>query len=405
MRGVIRLNLKHGCWQHKRDNNRMSTITAGTGYEGQLWLDYDLEHRSFTFKWSKHTVIFGTYGINVTTEFDISDDEQIALIKCLAKRDPQFPPHWQTLTPDLHRLVERMTGQILEAAITADNCLRKIPKGLRLAPLEFTKHRTQAGQMFPVIRWQFSKKEQERFMPILETYGPDVAKAYNSGMVIPMPVHFERRQVSLTEEELNRVGNYLEQPSRPQPFRSLYAIALENFVNRSYDSAVLILATSIETALKWWLIENSDPIADYLLTNVQSPPIDKLYSCARKNTEISLPKHFNSWIVNLRDARNDVAHKPLGKEISSLEIARWFAIGEAIFSAFEGYSIDPLTGSVVEPIGEKANEKFPPDSRGIVLRREILYREDSYHIVLDTGETSRFSEKTFKKSENQSIQS
>lgn len=381
----------------------MSTITAGSGYEGQLWLDHELGHRSFKFEWDKHTVIFGVHGFSVTTEFDIKDDEQLLLIECLAKKEPQLPPHWQALTPDLHRLVERITGQILEAAITADNCLRKLPKGLRLSPLKFSKRRTQAGQIFPVIRWQFSKKEQEQFMPIFETYGPDATQAYKSGIDIPMPLHFERRQVHLTEEEVHQVGNYLYQPSRSQPFRSLYAIALENFVNRSYDSAVLILATSIETALKWWLIENSDPISNYLLTNVQSPPIDKLYSCARKNTEIELPKIFGGWIVNLRNARNDIAHKPLGKEIKSLELARWFAVGEAILSAFEGHSIDPLIGSIVEPIGEKANKNYPSDSRGVVLRREVLYGENSYHIVLDTGETWRFGEKAFEKSKNQSF--
>lgn len=351
----------------------MSTISAGTGYEGQLWLDHDLGHRSFTFKWGKHTIIFGVHGFNVTTEFDITVDEQLTLIKCLAKKDPQLPPHWQTLTTDLHRLVERMTEQILDAAISADGCLRKLPKGLRLAPLEFRKRRTQAGQIYPVIHWVFSEEEQKRFIPIFETYGQDAIQGYKSGIDIPMPLHFERRQVHLTEAEVNQVGNNLNQSSSPQPFRSLYAIALENFVNRSYDSAVLILATSIETALKWWLIENSDPISDYLLTNVQSPPIDRLYSCARKNTEITLPKNFGAWIVNLRNARNDIAHKPLGKKIDSLEVARWFAVGEAILSAFEGHAIDPLIGSVVEPIGEKASEKFPPDSRGVVLRREILY--------------------------------
>lgn len=382
----------------------MSTITAGSGYDAQLWLDHDLGHRSFTFKWDKHTIIFGVQGISVTTEFAISLDDQEALIKCLANKDTQLPPHWQTLTPDLHRLVERMTDQIFEAATIADNCLRKLPKGLRLSPLEFSKRRTQAGQIFPVISWRFSQDEQERFLPLFEAYGIDATRAYKSGIDIPMPLHFERKQVHLTEEEVNQVGDYLGQPSRPQPFRSLYAIALENFINRSYDSAVLILATSIETALKWWLIKNSDPIADYLLTNVQSPPIDKLYSCARKNTEINFPKTFGAWIVNLRNARNDVAHKPLGKEIDSLELARWFAIGEAILSAFEGHSIDPLVGSIVEPIGEKAIKNFPPDSHGIVLRREVLYEENSYHIVLDTGETWRFGEEAFKKSKNQSFQ-
>jgi len=165
----------------------------------------------------------------------------------------------------------------------------------------------------------------------------------------------------------------------------------------------MILATSIETALKWWLIEKGDPISEYLITNIQSSPIDKLYSCARKNTEIKLPKYFGSWLVQLRNSRNDIAHRPINKDIHPLEVARWFAVGEAILGAFEGIIIEPMVGFIVEPIGEKANEKFPPDSIGLVLRRETLYKENSYHVVLDTGETWRFGENAFKKSENQSF--
>lgn len=381
----------------------MSTITAGTGYEGQLWLDHELDVRSFTHEWDSHKVTFGVHGFNVSTKFEMHDEEKLALVQCLAKADPEIPPHWQSLSPDLHRLVESMTDQIFSAAFEADNSLRKLHKGLRLSPLEFRKRRTQAGQIFSVITWQFSDEESNQFKSIFEALGAKAVQAYKSGIEIPMPVHFERRQVHLTEEEIQLVGEDLRQKSEIQPFRRLYAIALDNFVSRSYDPAVLILATSIETGLKWWLINKGDPISDYLLTNIQSPPIDKLYSCARKNTDIELPKRFGEWLVRLRNTRNDIAHKPLANDINPLQIARWFAIGEAIFSAMEGSTIDPEVGSLVEPAGEKAKDKFPPDSRGVVLRREVLYNDNSYHIVLDTGETWRFGEGTFNRCEDQSF--
>jgi len=379
----------------------MSKITAFSGYDGQLWLDHEIDNKSFSFNWETHTVTLNTHGFSISTEFELTKDQIVKLVECLAKKDPTLPPHWQSLTPELHRLVEQMVESILEGANKADNCLRKLPKGVRLSPLHIRKRRTAAGQVFPVIHWQFSDDERKLVAPILENLGKDATNGYKGGIDIPMPTHFERRQVHLTEEEVSLVKTCFENESSREPFRALYSIALDNFVNRSYDSAVMILATSIETALKWWLVENGDPISEYILTNVQSPPIDKLYSCARKNTKIGLPKNFNQWIVKLRNARNDVAHKPVESKLNPLQVARWFAIGESILGALAGQEIDSMIGFIVKPVGEKANEKFPKDSKGVVLRREVLYKENSYHIVLDTGETWRFGEKTFEKCEEQ----
>lgn len=249
----------------------MSRITAFSGYDGQLWLDHELGNRSFTFNWESHTVTFDVYGFRISTEFDLTEDQQIKLVKCLAKKDPSLPPHWQSLTPELHRIVEQMVESILEGANKADSCLRRLPKGVRLAPLHFRKRRTSAGQVFPVIHWQFTNDERKLVTPILEELGQAAVKGYNGGIDIPMPVHFERRQVHLSEDEVNLVKECFENTPSKDPFRTLYSIALDNFVNRSYDSAVMILATSMETALKWWLVENGDPISEYILTNVQSP--------------------------------------------------------------------------------------------------------------------------------------
>lgn len=379
----------------------MSKILAGTGYDGQLWLDHELGHTTYTFEWEGHTVIFSPNGYRISTEFNLTEEEQVELITCLAKKDPSLPPHWQSLTPNLHRLVERMTNQILDAANKADLCLRKLPKGIRLSPLKFRERQTSSNQKFPVINWKLSEDELKKFMPVFEDLGPASVNGYRHGIDIPMPIHFERRQVHLTEEEVNKISEHLTSELVNEPFKKLYAIALDNFTKRSYSSAILILATSIETALKLWLNKCGDPISKYLISNVQSPPIDKLYSCARKNTEINVPKHYTAWLVKLRTLRNDIAHKPEPQVFNRLQIARWFAIGEAILSAIEGYTIDPMVGYIVEPIGEKANDNFPPDSKGVILRREVLYEVNSYHVVLDSGQTWRFGEDAFKKSDIQ----
>ena len=381
----------------------MSKISAGTGYDSQLWLDYEIKRESYSFQWGRHSVDIGVYGFNISTDVELSEDEQTSLVESLTGGNPSHPPHWQALPPNLHRTVERMTDQILEAATTADACLRQLPKGLRLRPLSFRMRATNGGQEFPVIHWRFSEEERVRLRRIYAAHGEEAARLYVNGISIPMPVHFERRQVFLTEQEVDRVGELLNAPIETTAFRKLYAIALENFTVRSYDSAVIILSTAVETALKWWLIKNGDPISEYLIANIQSPPIDRLYACARKHTTIALPKHFASWIVNLRDARNGVAHKPKAQDLNPLEVARWFAVGEAILTAVSGSPIDQMTGYIVEPVGDLSTKNFPQDSKGVVLRRELLYGEDSYHIALDTGETWRFSAQAFRKRDEQKL--
>ena len=106
----------------------MSTIYAVTEYDGQLCLDHDIGRESFTFQWDQHTVNFGILGYSLSTEFELTELEQTSLVETLAKEDPSLPPHWQALPPKLHRVVKRMTDQILGAAATADACLRHLPK-------------------------------------------------------------------------------------------------------------------------------------------------------------------------------------------------------------------------------------------------------------------------------------
>ena len=86
-----------------------------------------------------------------------------------------------------------------------------------------------------------------------------------------------------------------------------------------------------------------------------------------------------------------------GVELDILQIARWFAMGEAILRSTIGKKSDPYVGHLIEPTGPKAHEKFSPESKGVILRRE-MYRnpeDDQYHIMLDTGEIWGFSEKNF----------
>ena len=358
---------------------------------------------SFTFTWGSHTIAFNEVGIGISTEVDLSISEQEALVQCLTFETPSHVPHWQSLSPDLHRTVERIVEQIREAAITADHCIRQSPKGVRLSPLSFEERFVNQSQSFPVVHWNFSDEERERLSPLYEHLAENAKRVYDRGIMIPMPISFERRQIHLENDEVEEIGARLGNTSNIEPYRSLYAIAWENYIDQSFDSAILILTTSIETALKWWLNQQGDEIARFLINNIQSPPVEQLYTCARNKTDIKLPGVFAEWLVRLRKTRNEIAHKPASKKIDSLEIARWFAIGEAILKSISGHNNDPLVGFLVEPTGEKAADKFPPDSRGVVLRREALYGENSLHILLDTGETWRFSNAACRKCKDQNF--
>lgn len=377
----------------------MSKISVSIDYANQLWLS---DHEaSFSFTWGSHTANIGMFGLAVSTEVELSNSVQEALVKCLTFEDPSHIPHWQTLSPELHRTVEYVVDQIRDAAVTADHCIRKTPKGIRLTPLGFAKRFLNQSQSFPVVHWAFSDEERDRLQPHYEHLGTKAKRVYDKGIMIPMPVSFERRQIHLDHNEVKDIGLCINEDSNIEPYLSLYGIAWENFSNHSFYSAILILATSIETSLKWWLNRRGDEISKFLIANIQSPPIDQLYTCARNKADLNLPGIYTDWLVRLRKVRNDIAHKPTSRDIDNLEIARWFAIGEAIFKSISGNDNDPLVGFLVEPTGDKASDQFPPDSRGIVLRREELYGENSLHVLLDTGETWRFSTTACKKCNNQ----
>lgn len=383
----------------------MSEIIIRPDTGNQLWPSVDSgdDINCYHHEWGPNKIVFTGGALTITTEVDLSEDEQIALVKCLINEDLAFVPHWQTLTPDLHRTVQRIEKQVLEAARVVDYCFRKSPKGIRLSPFKVPKQFINQSQAFPVVRWRFSDDERIRLKPLYAHLKPNAQQVYDKqGILIPLPVSFERRQVHLNKDEVAEIFKQINNTVEIAPFWGLYGVAWESFENKSFDSAVLILATAIETALKWLLNQHADGIASYFIENTQSPRIEQLYQCARENTPYDLPD-FKKWLVRLRDARNFVAHKPRRCVIEPLEIARWFAVGEAIFKAISGKANDPLVGYIVEPQGDKADSKFPRDTRGVVLRREELYKQDSLHVVLDTGETWRFNEGAYKKAANQNF--
>lgn len=383
----------------------MSKISVNIKHRSMLWTMHeeagDLRIYSHELDAIGTKVTFFDAGMTVACDVQLDDFEKDALLSCLVKDSIYFIPHWQNLTVDVHRTVQRIESKLMEVVRVADYGFRRISKGIRLPPVEITKAYLNSNQGFEVMNWELSIVEQEKLDELIFDFSPVGQEKYKRGIVqIPLSISFGQKHIRLDENEVKTAfGNMKEEESIP-PFWTLYGLAWENFSkNRSHDAAILVLATSIETALKWCLSEYGDSIAKYLIENVQSPPLRKLYECACENTTLDFPSHYSSWLQQLSNARNFVAHKPRGFELDLLLIGRWFAVGEAILNAIIGNQNEPLVGYLVKPIGKHASEKFPEDSRAVVLRRERFNKadEEKLHVLMDTGETYYFSESAFEK--------
>lgn len=380
----------------------MSKISVRTKYTNQLLLSNSHTHSAFS--WDKHSVSFHLDGITISTEAELSDDEQQSLIRALTFNNPSHIPNWRSLTPELHQAIRRILTQIQEAAVKVDNSIRQTPKGIRLQSLSFEKIFFDSSHSLPVVHWEFSEEEQTRLQPYLDHLDEQARKAYRDGIMIPVPVSFERRPILLNTDEIKKIGDSLKDQKSIQPHLALYSIAWDNFIEGAYQSAILILATAIETSLKWWLSKQSDEVYSHMKENMQTPAIELLYTCARKYTGLKLPNIFAYWLVNLRKARNDIAHKPAEQSVNTLELARWFAIGEAIFKAFSGYNNSSLVGYLVEPTEDNADDTQHTDNQGIVLRQEELNGVNSLHLILNTGETYRINPDACKRCKDQDFE-
>ena len=387
----------------RSNRTRMTKISAQINYNHDLWLDYEIHMNSYQFNLGECVIDLGPSGQAVNADVILSDDVKRRLCKALAREEPSLPPHWQSVPPDLQRTVEKMASLLIDAANSFDNCLRQLPKATRLSPVNFELARTNGAQHFPFFYWHFDDKDKELLSPIFEELGKKAINGYKHGIQIPMPRHFDRMQVHLNTKDITDLKQFAQSPPETDPSKKLYGVALENFVQRSYAAAVLMVATSVETALKRFLINNGDEIATYLVANIQSPPIEKLYSCARKHAGMNLPKEFTIALQGLRSARNDTAHKSQSSVLKPLLVARWFAVGEAIVTYQVAQESDALVSKLVRAIGEKAEKNYPPTAKGVILRKEHRGDQDWYHIVMDTGEARRFRIDEFTVCKDQEI--
>ena len=213
------------------------------------------EHFSFrSYSWEVHSVSFGLGGVSLVTEFELSEEEQELLVRSLTDRDPSQPPHWKSIPADLHPAVLRIELQLREAASAVDEQIRRTPSAIRLPIYRFPKAFPNQTPNWSTVFWSFNEEERHRLGPLLEHLDSAKQKAFQRGITIPLPDSYEGRHINLSNEQLDIIGAAIAEGNRNfPPSHTLYGVAWENFEIRSFSAAVVILATSIEIALKWYL--------------------------------------------------------------------------------------------------------------------------------------------------------
>lgn len=375
-------------------------------YADQLWTAWSKSGGEARYEHVFGDVELTFFGPVVTIRIkDRLQDEQCEnLLSCLVRPTPkgviQYVPQWGVLTPDLTRLVQSIEKEVFEAIRCADQALRRSAKGVRVPHFSLEEERFSDHQSFPAIRWMLDGAQIEIFEKIAqELPEADREKLRQQGVLIPISYRFDQKQIFIKPDEFEKVKQYLNDGVDSQPFWHLYAIALENFsVRNSPDSAILILASAIETAIKFQLHQGNGDVAKFLIEEMQSPPLRKLLQCGIDNCGWQFPASFKAWLADLTEVRNRIAHRHEEVHIDRLEIGRWFAMGEAILGASIGLSVPEQVGLIIRPTGKNRADQFADDARGVILRTECFEfeSEPKFHVLMDTGESYYFGPDLFE---------
>ncbi|OOZ45822.1 hypothetical protein BOW37_01650 [Solemya velum gill symbiont] len=369
----------------------MSVVNIKLDYDERLWTSEE-ESTSSTYRWKNYELTLEN-GASIQLDVEITRKQKKILFEALTKPVQPNMSHWQDVPATVQNLVLKIEQQLRDGAAYADKRLRFVGGALRLPPWSFSRQPTNSNHRWASVYWSFNEQDLQHLAPLIDQLEEKQRLIYSKGIWIPLPDAYEGRDVMFTKEQRDEAGDLLSETIDIPPSYALFASALDQWENRNFGSAIAILAVSLETALKWHLTKQGDAIAGYLIENIQSPPLPNLLSCARTHADLNIPKKYQGWLATLVKARNEIVHKPVEKDLKPLEVGRWFATGEAILKALMGINPDDNIGEFVD-ISSNI-EVFPAGTKGVVLRREETYSEDSFHILLDSGITRRFSLEAF----------
>jgi hypothetical protein len=365
-------------------------------------------------EWGNYKAKINEIGITLFVNFELSKKEKALLFKVIAKNMnkqeeqykinlPVYYPHWNLIPPELQKKIFELNEQLHTGARQLDQFLRKNNKALRLPIYRFNEIPPNQSPKWNVGFWNLKDENLELFKNTIVSLGSLTTKRVAQSIPIPFPDSLKGRHVQLDENDIKffqKLASETE-PEQVPPFSSLFGYAIQNFENRSFSAFIISLTATLETGLKWYLGNNGDRITNYLLDNIQSPPLPNLLSVAITECGLPVPTDYKKWLEELIKIRNSIVHKPKTINYKILEMTRWLAIGESIILAIQG--ITPYSNSGYLITISKHSKSLPPNTKAIILREEEDYGETNLHIILDSGVSARTKEGSFEIDTDQKI--
>lgn len=373
----------------------MSNFSVGPSYRGRLVVDSNK-----SFGWRSHRVSFGGWSMRISTDVELDDDTREQLLRALLEVKVQYPS-WQHIPAELQPVILKIEEELRDAASEIDRHIRVSAGVLDLPSYRFPTVPPATTPNWHVVHWSFTAEEQEQFAPILAEYDELARGVSRAGATVPLLDRIEGRQVEFEYADVEQVEQGVSSGQVVPPSFVLFGSAWEMFESRSFSAALVILAVAIETVLKWYLSNFGDDDAKRMAEENPSPIPQRLMKAARLNTGLDVAKSYQKWLGELVEIRNHIVHRPEEVEPTTLEMARWFAMGEAILDAVRGATPDQNVGKLVT-ISEKI-DAFPAGTRGVILRRRDWFGDESYQTMLDSGVIRRLAANAFEISKQQEI--
>ena len=368
----------------------MSLITARLDYGSNLWLE-DWDYRSRN-EYSGVVVDITPIGIHLSLELEISKENKIGIASGLHN---SFAPHWQNIPVAQHQTLIDIARAIYNATDKVDMALRSINKCYRLPAPQYSKFLLNQQPHCDIMTWALDDIDRNDLEEILNNAQEHNRVVCEKSIILPFPVNYDRKQIHLSPEEVTRFETSVDD-AKVIPYKQMYSEAYSRFTARQHDTAVLLLATAAETALKSHISEKGGGLVQYILDKMASPSLENLFVASVEHCGLKAPLVFKKWLTTLRHQRNDIAHKPTITDINPLQLGRWIGVVEALMASMEGTDINECIGLVVSPVGPKALEKFSQETVGVVLRVEPYASMPPYHVLMSTGETYRMNESSFQ---------
>ncbi len=155
-----------------------------------------------------------------------------------------------------------------------------------------------------------------------------LSNVLRSGQIrLPLPpANYVSRIGFLTVAKLSEIEKSLNDGVEESPaFLDLFETAQSNYDMAAHGAAVVCLTIAAETATKAMLSVDG-PIAEYILTRINSPPIAQLIKCARTELNLPLSTSEQESLARMARKRNEIVHSPRKISIDEQELADWFEI-------------------------------------------------------------------------------